>query len=417
MTAHAKLSPSKRHRWANCPGSVREEAKYPDEPAGPAAIDGTHSHTLLETCIKGGYDNVSELVGQSLTDHEGEFVVDAERAGRVQVAIDYINLRVKELGGLVRVKSESKVDPSHLLGRSDMSGTVDVQLISDDEIEIIDYKDGMNFVPAENNEQLEVYAMGVLAEMGLPINQYPNKNVRLTIIQPKMAFKGINPISYVQKSTMDIIRMIGKMVREASATDAPNAPLIPGEKQCKYCAHKGSCSALVQQVFDKVDVMHSSVATDAANKDPHTMTDEQLVEILESAPLLRSMLDAAEAEAQKRLENGKTISGIKLVRGRGSRTWAFSEDEIADKLQRMGMPKSAIWETKIISASQAEKVTWESKGEVKKLSERQIKTLQNEYVKKSEGKLTVALASDPRESVIVDASPMFGDTSLPSWLS
>ena len=53
-TAHAKLSPSKRHRWAACPGSIREEAAYPDERSGAAAIDGTHSHTLLEHCVKAG---------------------------------------------------------------------------------------------------------------------------------------------------------------------------------------------------------------------------------------------------------------------------------------------------------------------------------------------------------------------------
>jgi len=51
-TTHAKLSPSKRHRWGACPGSVREEAAYPEDRSGPAAIDGTHSHTLLEHCVK-----------------------------------------------------------------------------------------------------------------------------------------------------------------------------------------------------------------------------------------------------------------------------------------------------------------------------------------------------------------------------
>ena len=46
MTTHSKLSPSARSRWGACPGSVREEAKYPKQPSGAAAIDGTHSHTL-----------------------------------------------------------------------------------------------------------------------------------------------------------------------------------------------------------------------------------------------------------------------------------------------------------------------------------------------------------------------------------
>mgnify|MGYP000243372453 CR=1 FL=1 len=56
MSTHAKLSPSSAYRWLACPGSVREEAKYPEPPSGPGAIDGTHSHTLLEHCIKGNGD-------------------------------------------------------------------------------------------------------------------------------------------------------------------------------------------------------------------------------------------------------------------------------------------------------------------------------------------------------------------------
>lgn len=76
-----------------CPGSVREEAKYPDN-SGPAAIDGTHSHTLLEHCIKGNLGDPTAMVGVRLKDHEGEFVIDAARAQRVKVAIDYIRQQI-----------------------------------------------------------------------------------------------------------------------------------------------------------------------------------------------------------------------------------------------------------------------------------------------------------------------------------
>ena len=51
--AHDQFSPSKRHQFGHCPGSIREQAKYPEGPSGPAAVDGTHTHTLLEHCIKG----------------------------------------------------------------------------------------------------------------------------------------------------------------------------------------------------------------------------------------------------------------------------------------------------------------------------------------------------------------------------
>ena len=78
MTTHAQLSPSKAHRWTQCPGSIREESKFPDT-SGAAAVDGTHSHTLLERALTDDKDPTT-YVGQVLTDHEGEFTVDRERA-------------------------------------------------------------------------------------------------------------------------------------------------------------------------------------------------------------------------------------------------------------------------------------------------------------------------------------------------
>lgn len=133
MTTHSKLSPSARHRWGVCPASVREEAKYPERPSGPAAIDGTHSHTLLEKCINDG-KTASEFVGQTLKDHDGEFKVDADRAERVQFALDYVS------GCVGMVISERRVHPDSLVGRDDMSGTVDIQIVTDTNLEIIDYK-------------------------------------------------------------------------------------------------------------------------------------------------------------------------------------------------------------------------------------------------------------------------------------
>ena len=62
------------------------------------------------------------------------------------------------------VISEERVDPAYLVGRDDMSGTVDVQLIGSTGIEIIDYKDGINPVEAKDNEQMEQYALGIIAK-------------------------------------------------------------------------------------------------------------------------------------------------------------------------------------------------------------------------------------------------------------
>ena len=414
MIAHAMLSPSKRSRWALCPGSIREEAKYPDEGSGPAAIDGTHSHTLLEYCIKNGLSDPMDQVGETFTDHEGTFKVDADRAARVKTAIEYI--RERSMNGMFKVISEQKVDPEFLLGRKDLSGTVDCQIIGPDWIELIDYKDGMGIVSAEGNMQLEQYAYGVLAGYKLPVNgHYPFNWVIMTIIQPKLAMKGMKPITSHTVTVFDLIANMGAIITQAAATDAPDAPLVPGESQCKFCRAKGSCAALAGNVMKEVGLMFQPVVTEtldvaqqSADKDPSTMDDAQIRQIMEAAPLMRQLLEGVEKEALRRLESGQSIPGLKLVNGRGSRAWALPEDQMAEKLVKMGIPKTAIYETKLVSPAKAEKLTWEKRDGTKvTLTERQLKRMDQEYVSKLAGKLTVAPESDSRPAVITNAAPMF----------
>jgi hypothetical protein len=432
MSTHAKLSPSKRSRWALCPGSIREEAKYPDTGSGPAAADGTHSHTLLEYCIQlDRFIDPMTQVGAKFEDHEGEFVVDAGRAERVKIAVDYI--RERSMNGMFKVISEQKVDPEFLLGRDDLSGTVDCQIIGPDWIELIDYKDGMGVVSAEGNMQLEQYAYGVLAGYKLPVNGvYPFNTHRMTIIQPKLALKGMKPITSHEVSVRSLLDNMGTIITQAAATDKPDAPLVPGESQCKFCRAKGSCNALASNVMKEVGIMFQPVVTQtldvaqqSADKDPFTMDDAQIAQIMEAAPLMRQLLEGVEKEALRRLESGQSIPGLKLVNGRGSRAWALPEDDMAEKLVKMGIPKSAVFETKLVTPAKAEKLTWEKKDGTKvALTDRQLKRMEQEYVVKLAGKLTVAPESDGRPAVITNAAPLFSAVeaapaaeSLPSWLS
>ena len=435
MSTHAQLSPSKRHRWALCPGSVREEAKYPEERSGPAAIDGTHSHTLLEHCIKAGLADPTLMVGVRLMDDEGEFVIDADRAARVKSAIEYVKSRVTQLNGMAEVVPETRVDPQWFTNRDDLSGTVDIQIISGDVLEIIDYKDGMAEVPAEGNLQLEQYALGKLAECRKGYNvpdQYPWHEVRMTIIQPKLALRGGTPITTWTVPVSELLTKISVLVDQARATDNPDAPLIPGDSQCKYCRAKGACSALAGNVMKEVGIMFQpiadqtfEIAQQSADRDPAVMSDDQIRQVMEAAPLMRQLLEAVEKEALRRLEAGQSIPGLKLVNGRGSRTWALPEEEMAEKLVKMGIPKTAIYETKLVSPAKAEKLVWEKRDGTKvSLTPRQMSRMEQEYVIKMAGKLTVVPESDSRPAVVKNAAPMFSVVeaapaaeSVPSWLS
>lgn len=423
MSTHANLSPSKRHRWGLCPGSIREEAKYPEDRSGPAAIDGTHSHTLLEFCLSEDVEPET-LVSATMQDDDGTFIVDIERAQRVKVATDYVKQRRAEQ--LSAVIAEHRVNPQRLIARDDMSGTVDIQIHGTDVLEIVDYKDGMGAVQAEGNAQLELYAVGALANADEP---YPWKRVRMTIIQPKMVLRGLPQITSHEVDISEILAIVDRLVIEGAAVDAPDAPLVPGESQCKFCKAKGSCAALASNVMKEIGIMFQpvmslDVAQQSADKDPSTMDDGQILSIMEAAPLMRQLLEGVEKEALRRLQSGQAITGLKLVNGRGSRAWALQDDEIAEKLIKMGIPKGSVYETKLVSPAKAEKLTWEKRDGTKvQLTERQLKRMEQEYVVKMAGKLAVATESDSRPAVVMNAAPLFSAVeaapaadTLPSWL-
>ena len=178
-------------------------------------------------------------------------------------------------------------------------------------------------------------------------------------------------------------------------------------------------------MFQPVVTQTLDVAQQSADKDPTTMSNDQIRQIMEAAPLMRQLLEGVEKEALRRLEAGIAVPGLKLVHGRGSRTWALPEEEMAEKLIKMGIPKSAIYETKLVTPAKAEKLTWEKRDGTKvSLTDRQLKRMDQEYVSKLAGKLTVVPESDSRPAVITNAAPMFSAVeaapaaeSLPSWLS
>ena len=401
MSGHSTLSPSARARWQLCPASVAASARYTGGKSGAAAIDGTHTHTLLEMALDLSLP-ASVYVNTKLKDDDGEFTVDVERAKRVQIALDYVTARLTEFPGS-RLLTEKRVNPEALMGRDDMSGTVDIQIINDKFIEIIDYKDGVQTVEAAGNPQMEQYAVGVIAEALVEGKTYPM--VRMTIIQPKLEMKGLPAVSSAEYPLGHFTSVvIPQMALEAAATDGEGAAYVPGEKQCMYCAHKGACTARIESAFDKAGIKFDAVKTEElpteSKKLPDTLPDAQLRLLVEGAKEIRAMLDAAEEEALRRITHVAPIEGLKVVRGAGRRAWAMDDEDVVTRLTKMGVPKSAVYKMAVITAPNAEKLTWVKRdGTEKKLTAKQLDFIANEMIVKGDGKLTVVPTSDKRKEV------------------
>ena len=212
---------------------------------------------------------------------------------------------------------------------------------------------------------------------------------RMTIIQPKAGgIKSWEP-------TQEWIDDFREELQEAlAATIQPDPPFNPGEKQCKWCSHKANCEPHLQSAMNAVGIDWSTVsvqqdiAQQVANQDPRTLDDEKLRVFVEGIPLLKQAIKAVEDEGIRRFKAGHDVTGLKVVQGEGNRKYALEDDEIADKLTRMHIPKDVIWQKKLISPAQLENSVWQNReGERKSLSKKQIERINRDYIERPKGAL------------------------------
>lgn len=419
---HFTLSPSSSERWCGCPGSVKACSGYPDS-SSPAADDGTHTHTALEYQVKEGK---SMLPGMQYDDHAGRFRHDADRQERVDFAMNYIESRRAELievyGGDVQLKSEEKVNSTEGFGRGDMGGTVDIQLIASDFLEIIDLKDGMGPVGAEGNKQGIIYAICILGKLAATHNI---TNVRITIVQPKLRFQGQTGIDSWDISAAYLLSLVPWFLERAAATEDPDAPRIPGDSQCKWCDDRGNCQPLIKHVLNEsgVDFKAVDLVAEVITVE-ESITNERLRDIIQVAPLMKSMLEALEQEALRRFQIGRPVVGLKVIRGKGSKSWIPSPEEVAEKLQKMGMKKDTPWKKTILTPNQAKTCVWSKvKGgkEVEtKLSAKNIALLDEQYISVKKGSLKVVSENASGEPIVLAEEGMFKpvpeEIELPDFL-
>lgn len=366
MSEHARLSCSGSVRWENCAGSVREESAYPDI-SGKAAIDGTGSHLLLESSVKSGRP-VSDYLNETIEDDEHQWLVKQDRVDRVQMCIDYINRRIRELTELypactIDVESESRTDAGAKCGRTDWWGTADITITVTDFtscvvfLEVCDYKDGRGYVDAVDNSQLISYLIG--KSMAL--------SYRASIVQPKTN----PPVRYQDFTQAGLTGHKIRLTNAAEATDNPDAELSKGE-WCKWCKHKTNCNE------------HKAMNLELLNNDVLGMSNEDLISVLDMRDHVEAVLEIAKAEATARLERGVLLNGYVLGLGRKTKRWNASEDEIAKVLRARKFKLNDIYPPKLISPAGC--------MNSKLLTDMQKQTLELKYVEVKVGKSVLTVA-------------------------
>lgn len=423
MADHARLSMSNK-RWPHCPGSVREEAPYPDT-SSRAAIDGTGSHLLLELCVKHGHSPeqyLSDTIGVGHEDMPLGWVVHQDRVDRVNMALAYIERRKRELQerfptAVIEVQSESKSNAGSKFqpSRDDWWGTCDITIAAKDPnsvaiwfLEVVDYKDGRQFVPAEDNSQLIGYAAGKIphsASGGATI-----EGVRMAIVQPKSN----KPVRYTDEGWFKVHDEAFKLFKRAQDTDDPAAPLIAGW-WCQWCKanpkNGGHCTQAAQQANQEIQAMTESNTgfEKLLELDVREATEQELVEVADLEPhvlKIQEALDRVKAEIQSRVEQDIPVQGWALKPGRKSRGWS-DEAEVEAILNKTKLKKDEFAPRKLLTPAQAEKT----------VSSRTWERLQ-ELVEETPGKLKLARVSPEDTAPEKTPEDLFGaaQQSAPSFL-
>jgi hypothetical protein len=393
--AHATLAPSAAHRWLACPGSVRMSEGIQEAPSVFAA-EGTAAHELAEYCLTKGLDVAQFrgwIVAKGGLHHPDEggppdqktcFRVDAEMVDGVQLYLD-VARDVKAQSD--EFETEIRMDMSALV--PGVFGTGDVIAYREKptrRVTICDFKYGKGVsVEVEDNAQLLTYAMGV-------VQRYHNRGVdevELIVVQPRAPHRD----GPVRRAVIDVIELYEHVMAlqdAAKLASDPNAPFVPGRKQCNFCKGAARCRALKKRVEEivAVDPIHAPYKPWAQEQD-----EIELVKLW-----ARRREEHAHAEALRDPAFAASI-GAKLVGKRPMRKWK-DENAAVETLQLLGVPDDDIWETSMRSPAQIEKA----------LPKKDRKILETLAIKSSSGTV-LAPMDDPRPAVDPNDAAGFDDHS------
>lgn len=310
---HAILSPSAASRWLACTPSARFEEQIP-ETESEYASEGTLAHELA-----------AYLLGNTATAKVPEHISFDTRYNLEMHdhCLDYWGF-VRDIKG-----PEGKLLVEHTFDLNRFApcsfGTADATVIRYKTLHVIDFKYGAGVrVSATYNPQMMLYALGALEKLK------PNVDtVCMHIFQPRAGGASSYEISVdelLQWPDLDKARL----------AIAGGGDFVAGS-HCQFCKARTRCKAFYNEFAALLEIY-----------DAREITDAERTRVLTMGKLLSSWVKAIEEEVIKKLSDGETVPGFKLVNGRGRRSFN-NEDAVVDILLGEGYESTQIFDAKLQS--------------------------------------------------------------------
>jgi len=335
---HSWFSPSKTEANILCPGRINACKGLDDIQTQDGKL-GTECHEHMKSYYSG-----------AATDPDSAFKAGTYQKDAVIEAAKQVD---QYIGGLMLMHGQPEMtleeqvflpeDPT-IFGTRDLSLWFPLTR----HLVVLDYKFGMGIVFARENKQGLCYA-----SMDPSIAEAAT--VDIVIIQPR-----VKPIDVWTTTGADVLKWKSEVLLPAiEATKNPNAPLIPGDKQCSFCVRgKAGCQAqtnLLLQAFDRIDSIPAPSKKNQPQPDYDGMSAEDLSDALKLIPFMEVAIKNTEYAATARMLKGESIPDFKLVHKETRRKWA-DEEKADGYLQRKKLKESERYTKKLISPAQAEKL-------------------------------------------------------------
>jgi hypothetical protein len=373
---HAILSASSAARWIRCPPSARLCESIPDT-VSTFAAEGTLAHEICEVKLNAFITPIPKrTVNTKLDKLKKSELYAPEMDGYTDTYIDYIKKMALSFPTKAIVSAEKQVDFSNYAPEG--FGTSDCLIVHGDDLYVIDFKYGKGvMVPAEDNPQMKLYALGAINLYGM---FYPIKNIHLSIIQPRL-----DNISEWCISIDDLVNW-GKKVKEIAKLAYVGEGEMESGEHCKFCKIKATCHKRAEDNLALAKYQFAKPTPIAKENEP-TLSDTEVGDILVKAQQLKKWVKDLEDYALNALLNDKEIQGWKAVEGRGSRNWTSDTDAIIQRLGSLNYPSDIAYERKTLSVAQLEKIIGTTDF-----------TNFSDLYEKTKGKPTLVPMSDKRSS-------------------
>ena len=363
MAEHAYLSASSSHRWLNCPPSVKLCEGMEDKPS-VFAQEGTDCHELCAYLV-------STALGEDVPDPTANLTYYS--AEMQNCAEEYRNFVLELLEDAKKLCSDPKV---YIEQRLDFSrwvehgfGTGDCVIVSDDILQIVDYKHGLGvLVSADHNTQMMCYALGAL---DLFDDLYDISTIKMTIFQPRRG--NISTWSCTKKELLDWAETV---LRPTAALAYEGKGEFKAGDHCQFCKAKATCRKRAEYNLQMAKYDFAM---------PDTLEESEIAAILPQIDHLVSWANDVKAYALTQAQNGTHYDGFKVVEGRRVRKFT-DDDMVAEKVKAAGYDP---YEKKLLGITAMTSL----------LGKKQFNELLGDLVVMPAGKPTLVPESDKRPAI------------------